>query len=411
VGASYGHSADLLIGHVSENSQTGRHEKVARASTHGEEDEHGDSSDPLERLSKLAAPVLRAAPQSTFFHIVSLLERLTADAKRIGGDGPPSAERIRFRHSMDLGFSAGDIARIEVKALPRGPERRLDPQVPIFEVTTTFLGLTGTISPLPLYIAEEVLHEDDQKPVRRDFLDVFHHRLISIFYRTVSSFAPPREHISSRPDTWMKRALFLTGLDPEIQTRGILVNPSVLVRLAPLLAGRGRGPRVLALAIREALGDALAPDGKIGIKQFAGGWTEVDEAQRMALGEGNNELGVEAILGKRAYDQSGRFAVEIGPLHAHNYRRFLRDGDLLPVVKQIVELCSKDALDFDVNLLLAADAVPSFKISASPGGDASKLGRDTRLRGSETNAEVMTIPDVGNMEFAPPAQSAKMAAE
>jgi type VI secretion system protein ImpH len=269
--------------------------------------------------------------------------------------------------------------------------------VPVFEVTTTFLGLTGTISPLPLYIAEEVLFEDDQNPVRRDFLDIFHHRLISLLYRCVSKYMPAREHLSHRADAWMKRGLFLTGLDPDVQARGLKVHPSVLVRLAPLLAGRGRGPRVLALSLREALAEALAPDGTVHIDQFAGGWIEVDEDQRMALGDSNNVLGIEAILGKRAYDQSGRFSVRIGPLHRDNYRRFLRDGDLLPVVKSVVELCSKEALDFDVKLMLAADAVPSFSLSGK--GKGSELGRDTRLRGAEMVAEVMTIPDVGNMSF------------
>jgi len=355
-------------------------------------------ADPVEQLRAKALPVLRAAPKSTFFHIVALLERLSRDAKRVGGDGPASEEKIRFRHDFDLGFSAGDISRVEVQPLPRGPERSLEAPKPVFVVTTTFLGLTGTISPLPLYIAEEVLHEDDQNPVRRDFLDIFHHRLISLLYRVVSKYAPAREHLSHRPDAWMKRALFLTGLDPEIQTRGMKVHPSVLVRCAPLLAGRGRGPRVLALAMREALGDALEPDGKVEIKQFAGGWIEVDEQQRMALGLGNNELGVEAILGSRAYDQSGRFSVQIGPLHQHNYKRFLRDGDLLPVVKEVVELCVREPLDFDVELLLAPDAVPSFVLSASP-ASSSRLGRDTRLRGSEMAAEVMKIADVSNMDF------------
>lgn len=371
--------------------------------------EDPEESDPVEALRKRANPVLRAAPHSTFFHIVALLERLTKENKRVGGDGPASEEGIRFRHDYDLGFSAGDIARVEVKALPRRAERGLEAPKPVFEVTTTFLGLTGTISPLPLYIAEEVLHEDDQHPVRRDFLDIFHHRLISLFYRSVSKYAPAREHLSHRSDAWMKRALFLTGLDPDIQTRDMRVHPSVLVRLAPLLAGRGRGPRVLALALREALGEALAPDGKVNIKQFAGGWIEVDQEQRMALGESNNVLGVEAILGKRAYDQSGRFSVQIGPLHRHNFRRFLRDGDLLPVVKDMVELCVREPLDFDVELLLASDAVPSFTLSAA--GGASQLGRDTRLRGAETTAETMTIPDVGNMDFDGANAPARAAAE
>lgn len=363
------------------------------------------AKDPLQQLRELAAPVLAAAPHSTFFHIVSLLERLGRDAARVGGDGPASAERIRFRHDYDLNFSTGDIASVRVIALPRSADGYLEAPTPVFEVKTTFLGLTGTISPLPLYIAEEVLHEDESNPVRRDFLDVFHHRLIALLYRAVSKYMPAREHITRQTDAWMTRALFLTGLDPEIQARDLSLPASVLVRLAPLLAGRGRGPRVLALSLREALRDALLPDGTVHVKEFAGGWIEVDEEQRMAIGLCNNVLGVEAILGKRAYDQSGRFSVRIGPLHADNFHRFLRDGDLLPVVRDVVELCVKEALDFDVELLLAEDAVPSFVLSSS--GRSSTLGRDTRLRGSTRRAEVMMIPDVGSMDFGAPGDTAK----
>ncbi|MFK7986021.1 MAG: type VI secretion system baseplate subunit TssG [Sandaracinaceae bacterium] len=352
---------------------------------------------PVAKLEKLAEPILKSARHSTFFHTIALLERLSKDAVRVGGDGPPRDERIRFRHDYELNFSAGDISSLEVKAFPRGPERSLDEPVPHFQVTTTFLGLTGAMSPLPLYIAEEVLHEDEDNPVRRDFLDIFHHRLISLLYRAVSKYMPAREHLSTRTDDWMSRALFLTGLDPSIQTRDLNVRPATLVRLAPLLAGRGRGPRVLALALQEALGDGLGEDGRVQITQFAGGWIEVDEDQRMSLGNSNNVLGIEAILGKRAFDQSGRFGVKIGPLHRHNYHRFLRDGDLLPVVQEIVELCSKESLDFDVELELAADAVPSFTLTEDPMGAC--LGRDTRLRGGERAPEVMRIPDVGNMAF------------
>jgi type VI secretion system protein ImpH len=353
---------------------------------------------PLSELAERAAPVLAASTQSSFFHIVALLERLSLDAVRVGGDGPVEGERIRFRHDGDLGFSSGDISSATVVQMPRGSDAYLEAPIPVFQVQTTFLGLTGIISPLPLYMAEEILHEDDHNPVRRDFLDVFHHRVISLFYRAVVKFMPPREHLTSASDPWMRRALCLTNLDPLIQTRKLRVqHPSVLVRLAPLLAGRGRGPRVLALALREVLREGLAPDGTVHIEEFAGGWIEVDEDQRMAIGVRNCELGVEAILGRRAYDQSGRFSVRIGPLHGHNYRRFLRDGDLLPVVKDVVELCSKESLDFDVKLELAPDAVPSFQLSGA--GAGAELGRDTRLRGATRVAETMTIPDVGNMRF------------
>ncbi|MBL9039464.1 MAG: type VI secretion system baseplate subunit TssG, partial [Archangium sp.] len=76
-----------------------------------------------------------------FFRFVALMERLTAGAARIGGDGPVADEAIRFRHNPALTFSAGDLSAVEMTF---GATTR-------FEVETTFLGLTGSSTPLPLY--------------------------------------------------------------------------------------------------------------------------------------------------------------------------------------------------------------------------------------------------------------------
>ncbi len=360
------------------------------------EPEAEEELSPAQALAEKAAPVLATARHSSFFHVVSQLERLSFDAVRVGGEGPPRKEAIRFRHDYNLNFSTGDISQIAVKEKPQPPDRYFEKPEPYFEVVTTFLGVTGTVSPLPLYMAEEVVHEDHDNPVRRDFLDVFHHRLISLFYRCVSKFSPAREHLTRRSDAWMNRALFLTGLDPEVQTRGVSIPPSTLVRLGPLLAGRGRGPRVLELAMTEVLNLELGDQIRVRIEEFEGNWVEVDNNQRMSLGVHNHALGSEAILGKRAYDQSGRFAIRIGPLHGDGYRRLLRDGDLIPVIKDVVTLCSRESLDFDLKLELAEDAVPAFNLSSKP-ALSSELGRNTRLRGQERSAETMTVPDVLNL--------------
>jgi type VI secretion system protein ImpH len=99
-----------------------------------------------------------------------------------GDYGPVNEESIRFRHDPSLTFATSDVSSI--KARPRRAGETGDgPDEPVYEITTTFLGLTGTVSPLPTYMAEEVLHEDHDRPAQREFLDVFHHRIISLFYR------------------------------------------------------------------------------------------------------------------------------------------------------------------------------------------------------------------------------------
>jgi type VI secretion system protein ImpH len=349
---------------------------------------------PAAELLQLGKPVLRAARRSTFFTTISLFERLTPGSVRIGGDGPINEERLRFRHDPAMSFSAGDISHAKVAVLPKSPERSLLEDIAVFEVMTTFLGLTGAASPLPLYMVEEVLHEDDDSPVRRHFLDIFHHRLLSLLYRSVMKYMPAREHVTTKDDVWMLRALALGGLDPEIQTVSDKIPRHTLVRLIPLLSGRGRNTRTTQKATREILGDLLGVVPEVSVRELAGGWIKVDEDQQMSLGAHNCELGLTAILGQHTYDRAGRFAMRVGPLTRKQYRRFLKDGDLLPVVKEIVHLSSKESLDYDLELLLRGDEVPTFVLSRSA---ETILGRDTHLRsniGGEGFEEIIVIRDV-----------------
>src|SRR6185295_15956114 len=80
-------------------------------------------------------------------------------------------------------------------------------------ITSTFMGLSGAVSPLPTYMVEEVAHDDDDTPVLRNFLDIFHHRFISLIYRAVTRFDFALEYLSGGRDAWSKRVQALTGVD------------------------------------------------------------------------------------------------------------------------------------------------------------------------------------------------------
>src|SRR5262249_39150921 len=91
-----------------------------------------------------------------FVPLVRLLERLSSDAVRVGGEGPPDAEGIRFRHDRGLSFHASDV--VDLGALENG-DGGTGPQCQ-YQVTSSFLGLSGSMSPLPAYFTEELLFED-----------------------------------------------------------------------------------------------------------------------------------------------------------------------------------------------------------------------------------------------------------
>jgi len=159
--------------------------------------------------------------------------------------------------------------------------------------------------------------------------------------------------------------------------------------MAPLLANRARTAHVLSVALEDVMHKTLE-GAKISIQQFVGRWVDIEIPQRLKLGIQNTHLGRNTVLGMRIYDRGGKFRVVIGPLSNRNFRRFLPDGDQIPIVREVCGLFLRDQLDFDLELVLSSDATPAFKLSTK---DEAKLGIDTWLS-SGIKEEKRVIVDV-----------------
>ncbi len=318
--------------------------------------------------------LMAKAKQYDFFVTVTMLERLTPEAVRIGGNGPYLGEMIRFRHDPSMSFSAAETMKVERVQIPQPPERRLEKPRYRFEVTTTFLGITGSVTPLPLYLAEEIVQGYESARIRRDFLDMFHHRILSFVYRVGQKFDFPREYKRDANDAWSRRVLALAGFDVFDQFRPKHLQRWQVLRLAALFASRVRSGRSMEMALEDIVGHALL-GAKVRMKQFSGEWTPLDGEQRMALGVENSNLGIDAVLGVECYCKAGKATVVIGPL-GDNFRRFLADGDLYPIVCETLGLLSTEPTEFELDLVLAPQARPPFLLGKKTGG---RLGFDAWL--------------------------------
>ena len=322
--------------------------------------------------------ISRAPHRPGFFPLVAFLERLTSDAARVGELGPVSEERIRFRHDPSLSFSASDVSAVVLRQVPVRPDDEFSRR-PLFEVSTTFLGLTGSASPLPLYMAEEVAQEDPDDAVQREFLDLFHHRLLSLLYRIESRYRVTRELTASCTDQWSRRLLALAGFDTYERAWPGILPPWRLLRIASLLISRVRTAEKLEIALQEVLAEELE-GARVTVRQFVGRWVDIDA--RAQLGVVNNLLGRNMLLGGRAFDRMGRFQVEIGPLSPRTWRRLMADGDLYPLAREIISLFVRDPLEYTFELILAESLSHTFSLTT---GWASKLGRDTWLGTNQQN--------------------------
>jgi type VI secretion system protein ImpH len=301
----------------------------------------------------------RAAAPHSFFGLVSFLERVTSGATPVGGDGPAHREAIHFRHDPDLAFHSADVRSVEISE-----------DSTRFEVLTTFLGLSGTASPLPPYVVEGVLFDTFEQGTQRDFLDLFHHRAVSLLYRAVVRLDPAREHRSDASDPWLLRLLSLAGIQAD---PGLALQARHLMVLVPILVKRSRGADALRAAVSAILHDEL-PGTKVRIRELVGCWLSVDEDQHTCLGARNHALGERTVLGRRVFDRRGRFAIRIGILSREEADLLAEGQLLLDRLRAAVGLVLRDPLEYDLELELDPDAAETMRIGFSRLGKAHLIG-------------------------------------
>ncbi len=334
---------------------------------------------------------LTDARRAGFHSLMLLLERLQRERAPVGTGAAPGEEGVRFRHDPSLAFSPSDVAEIERHLLPSDPEDAASPSREIYEITTTFLGLTGTVSPLPSYFSEELL-QDEAESRQRDFLDIFHHRVISLLYRAKAKYDLGGGRLSDGSDAWSRRLLALVGYDGAIPGGAGGGFPSWrILRLSPLLSDGKLTGAGLEKALADVLGSDLGSAG-VFVEQFVGSWVDVEPSQVTRLGRNASRLGSELLLGRRIFDRSSKFRIVIGPLSRDGYARFAEGGEPLRRVAQGVSTLIGDALEYEIVLWLSREAAPSLELSSS---GRTRLGKNSWLGGQSREARIrVQVPTV-----------------
>jgi type VI secretion system protein ImpH len=287
----------------------------------------------------------------SFFQAVRLLQQACPDAVDQGGAGPPSAEAVRLAVNTSLAFPAGDVERVESIDDSSGPPYRL---------TANFLGLHGSTSPLPSFYAEDVLYDQDAEGTLAAFLDMFHHRLLSLFYRCWLRF---RHHFLFKPggaDEFSQAMFALTGLGDRRLVAAAGFPAARYLRFAGLITQKPHG----AASLRGLLAEFF--DGiPVQVRQAIGRRMRVEPDQRARLGTPTCCLGETFVIGDCIHDRLSKFRVVIGPLDFAAYAKFLPGGEWNTALKNLVRLFCVDRLDFDIELILQAEETPSLSLDLS----------------------------------------------
>ncbi len=320
------------------------------------------------RLPSRVEELLAERPGAfSFFQAVRLLERIRPDRSRVGGWGDPAEEVVRFSVPPHFGFPTAEIRDLRFGEDPEDPAR----------MSVSFMGLTGPTGVLPheyTRLLASRLRARDRAPA--EFLDLFHHRLISLFYLAWRKNRFDL-HVESPPDEggFVRHLLDLLGLGlDEFQGRQE-VPDDTLVYYSGLLAPQARS----AAALRQLLEDRLGVP--VEVEEFVGGWFPLPERDRCHLGEddGSTVLGGGAVVGDEIWDQQSKVRLRLGPLDRETFRRFLPGGADHRELRSLVRFFSHDQFEFEVQLILRGEEVPGT-VLGDEGSEDRPLGWCTWLR-------------------------------
>ena len=300
---------------------------------------------------------LQAAPWAfDFFQALRRIDALLPDRPRFGEAARPADDPVRLGQLPSLIFAPSTLAEFR-PASPGGVAR----------LSTYFFGLFGPSGALPLHLTEyardRARNVGDQTLI--SFVDVFHHRMLSLYYRAWATARPTVGFDRRAADRFADYVATLFGLGaPSLRDRDGMPD------LAKLhFAGR------LALQTRPAEGlRAIIADFfklPVEIDEFFPEWVRLPRTSLCALGdsETTGTLGSTATIGERFHVYHHKFRIRIGPMTFADFTRLLPDGRSLTRLKPLVRNYIGDELNWDVMLILIRDEVPSIKL-----GEAGTLG-------------------------------------
>ena len=298
---------------------------------------------------------LRESPwEFDFFQAVHLLRRFQEDVVEPGFLGPPARESVRFAARNALSFPASQIQEI-TGADAKGAAPEALAAVPEMEVN--FIGLQGPSGVLPNFYTQLIIElerskDNPEKDSFKAWLNLFNHRLTSLFYRTWVKYRPSvvmQSDFSTRPggfDPFTEANLAIIGLGQlSLRARVGRVPDALRESATPeevglLNAQRPGSPgfyafedrflithgAALSRLVRTAAGmQALLADylgTQVRVEQFAKRWLglQPDCQTSLAAPPQSNPadrfggLGSGAICGSRIIDIQNHFVVRIGPI-------------------------------------------------------------------------------------------------
>lgn len=314
--------------------------------------------------------------QYGFFQVMRLFECAYKESTRFGQAQRPGTEPpVRLGQEVSMTFETSTLSSFSLR------KEGLKPLL-----KQRFLGLFGTNGPMPTHLTEYVrerihFHRDH---TLSGFADMFHHRMICLFYRAWANTQPTVSFDRPETDQFSTYIGTFTGLGLDAMRERDAMPDLAKSYYAGFLSCQSKH----AEGLRALLADYFRL--KVSIEQFVGEWLDIHPLDLTRLGESprTGELGCSMILGSRVWACQHKFRIRFGPITLSEYLSLLPGEYRLEQLIAIIRNYIGDELSWDINLVLKKDQVPNVQL-----GETSRLGWTSWLgeRNSEIDADDLKI--------------------
>jgi len=331
---------------------------------------HGLASHPLTALQRL-----RQEPHRfSLFAALRVLEQADPARPRLGEARRPAEESVRLEQLPHLTFAPSDVATVEA-----GSRGRL-------RLAQYGFGVFGPNGALPFHLTEFVFergrhHEDTAVS---DFINLFQHRLTTLFYRAWADSDPVASHSRRDDDDFAAFLGALVGLfDESARGRDSIPDYAKLCRAGQL----GAGSRS-ADGLEAVLADYFRQP--IEVREFVGSWLRIPDELRTRLGGTDDAavLGRAATLGGASWQRQGKFEVMIGPMSFEDFLQFLPGSRALRSLADFIRFYTSGEWSWQVRLLVEKGGAPGISL-----GQVGRLGWTSWLGGKPSVAGDVVLQD------------------
>lgn len=312
------------------------------------------------------------------FQLLRLLEARHPNAPHLGGSGPARDERIRLRPSTGLGFPCTETVSLEAQLSPYGILRSI--------VTANITGLYGVGSPLPRSYAQQVLLQQDEQPQQRDFLDLIHHRVLSLWYRAFRHQRYELSFDSQGHDPLSQALLDFIGISKTATKDTLGTEPLQLLRYLGLFAARTRTAVGLATLLADELGLPIR------VESAPLRWITLPKSNWPKLSSKPNEraaLGRDAVIGSRHLDRMTSLRLHIGPVSYAQLLELWPGGSLYQRLHALARFYLRQPLDLTLWVQVPKGELTTLRLGGSQPG---RLGRPSVIGIPQRDPVVFVIP-------------------